>query len=179
MPLIALDPAFTSWQIFFAFFGPLTVGMFAKDVLEPVVLGNSTSLHPVCVLLAIMVFGSVWGVTGMVLAVPMTAVLRIHLAYVDHPLPRYLAARLVGRDEKPVDDDADAAEEGRVAAAEEGRAPPPETPASERARERAPLVDGPSSSVLSPEQPSVELSERPKLDLSRFAPAAAAAGKSE
>ena len=35
------------------------------------------------------------------------------------------------------------------------------------------------TSVMSaPEQPSVELSERPKLDLSRFAPAAAA-GKSE
>ena len=67
MPLIALDPTFSTLQIVLAFAAPLTVGMFAKDVLEPVILGHGTSLHPVCVLLAIMLFGSVWGVTGMVM----------------------------------------------------------------------------------------------------------------
>lgn len=36
MPLIALDPTFTPWQIAFAFLGPLLVGSFAKDVLEPI-----------------------------------------------------------------------------------------------------------------------------------------------
>ena len=179
MPVVLLDPTFSSGAVFLALVLPFGVHAIAGNVFEPLVFGHSMELAPVTILLSLMLWGSVWGVTGMVLAVPMTAVLRIHLAYVDHPLPRYLAARLVGRAEKPVDDDADAAEEGRVAAAEEGRAPPPETPASERARERAPLVDGPSSSALSPEQPSVELSERPKLDLSRFTPAAAAAGKSE
>ena len=97
MPLIALDPTFTTLQIVLAFAGPLTVGMFAKDVLEPVILGHGTSLHPVCVLLAIMLFGSVWGVTGMVMAVPLTAVLRIYLEAVDHPLPRYIAQVLAGR----------------------------------------------------------------------------------
>ena len=49
------------------------------------------------VLLAIMLFGSVWGVTGMVMAVPMTAVLRIHLEAIDHPLPRYAAEVLAGK----------------------------------------------------------------------------------
>ena len=69
------------------------------------------------------------------------------------------------------------AADAAAAAAEEGLAPA--SPAIQPTpSEHAPLVDGPSSSVLSPEQPSVELSERPKLDLSRFAPAAAA-GKSE
>ena len=56
----------------------------SQDILEPLVLGHSTSLHPVAVLLAIMLFGSVWGVTGMVMAVPMTAVLRIHLEAVSY-----------------------------------------------------------------------------------------------
>ena len=37
-----------------------------------------------------------WGVTGMVLAVPMTAVARIYLASVEHPLLRYLASVLAG-----------------------------------------------------------------------------------
>ena len=33
---------------------------------------------------------------GMVLAVPITAVLRIHLSHIYHPLPRWIAALLVG-----------------------------------------------------------------------------------
>ena len=68
MPLVALDPAFSGLQISIAFLGPLLVGMLAKDVLEPLVLGHGTSLHPVSVLLAVLLFGSVWGVTGMVRA---------------------------------------------------------------------------------------------------------------
>ena len=101
MPLVALDPNFSTVQVILAFMAPLAVGMFAKDVLEPVVLGHGTSLHPVSVLLAIMLFGSVWGVTGMVMAVPMTAVLRINLEAIDHPLPRAVADALAGRKSKP------------------------------------------------------------------------------
>ena len=96
MPLVALDPTFAPWQVGVAFLGPLLVGTFAKDVLEPIVLGNSTSLHPIAVLLAIMIFGSVWGVTGMVMAVPLTAVVRLHLAAVDHPMCRALTHTLSG-----------------------------------------------------------------------------------
>ena len=40
--------------------------------------------------------GCRWGVTGMLLAVPITAVLRIHLSLIYHPLPRWIAALLVG-----------------------------------------------------------------------------------
>ena len=40
--------------------------------------------------------GCRWGVTGMLLAVPITAVLRIHLSHIYHPLPRWIAALLVG-----------------------------------------------------------------------------------
>ena len=46
----------------------------------------------------VMVWGSAWGVTGMVLAVPMTAVARIYLAGLDHPLAAKVAMVLSGRD---------------------------------------------------------------------------------
>lgn len=98
MPLVLLDENFGVASILVAFVGPLLVGMVAKDVLEPLLIGKSTSLQPVAVLLAIMLWGSVWGVTGMVLAVPMTAVGRIYLASVEHPLPRYVATVLAGDD---------------------------------------------------------------------------------
>ncbi len=105
MPLIVLDRRFNAGQAAFAFFGPLLVGMVAKDVLEPVLIGKSTSLRPVAVLIAIMLWGSVWGLTGMVLAVPMTAVIRIYLEAIAHPLPRYIASMLSGytpREPEPV-----------------------------------------------------------------------------
>jgi len=100
MPLVALDPQFGPLQVAAAFFGPGLVGVVSKDVLEPLLIGNSTSLQPVALMLAIMVWGSVWGLTGMILAVPMTAVMRIHLAHIEHPLTHYIASALDGSDGK-------------------------------------------------------------------------------
>eukprot|EP00967_Tisochrysis_lutea_P134480 scaffold237589_cov29-Tisochrysis_lutea.AAC.1 len=65
--------------------------------LAPQVFANSTNLEPVMVMLAILLWGSVWGITGMVLAVPITAVIRIYLENIEHPLTRYLALALGGK----------------------------------------------------------------------------------
>ena len=77
---------------------PLLVNIFAKDVLEPCLIGNATRLKPVAVLLAILVYGSVWGTTGMVMAIPLTAVMRIYLSSLEHPLARFVGAALSGED---------------------------------------------------------------------------------
>jgi len=98
MPLVLLDPFFSPVTAGLCFCVPLAVGLFAKDVLEPLVIGHSTSLTPVAVLLSVMVWGSAWGVTGMVLAVPITAVARIYLAGLDHPLAAKIAMVLSGHD---------------------------------------------------------------------------------
>lgn len=97
MPLVLLDAQFGPAAASAAFFGPAAVGMFAKDVLEPSLIGHSTSLTPVAVLLSVMIWGSVWGVTGMVLAVPLTAVIRIYLQGLEHPLAKWCALVLAGR----------------------------------------------------------------------------------
>ncbi len=98
MPLIALDPAFNSVKSTVAFVIPFGVNIFAKDVLEPKILGHATDLSPVAILLAILIYGSVWGITGMVLAIPLTAVLRIYLEHMHHPVPKMLARLLSGRE---------------------------------------------------------------------------------
>jgi len=105
MPLVLLDPSFGPAAAAVAFVGPLVAGLVAKDVLEPLLIGHSTSLQPVAVLLSIMLWGSVWGITGMVLAVPMTAVARIYLAGLNHPLPRYFASVLAGTPAEPAASD--------------------------------------------------------------------------
>jgi len=51
-------------QVALAFFIPALVGSVAKDVLEPLFIGNAASLEPIAVMLAILLWGSAWGITG-------------------------------------------------------------------------------------------------------------------
>ena len=44
MPLIALDPQFSSAETAVSFLVPFGVNIFAKDVLEPKILGHATDL---------------------------------------------------------------------------------------------------------------------------------------
>ena len=96
LPVVCFDPNFSTLDSLLAFVLPASVHMTVGNVLEPVIFGRSMALHPVVVLLALMFWGALWGVTGVVIAVPLTAVARIHLSHIDHPLPRYLASVLVG-----------------------------------------------------------------------------------
>ena len=77
--------------------GSTELGHRIAHVLEPWLIGDATSLQPVALMLAILMWGSIWGVTGMILAVPITAVMRIYLEHLDHPLPKYIAKILAGK----------------------------------------------------------------------------------
>ena len=45
----------------------------------PKVVGKSVDLHPVLVLLALSVFGTLFGIVGMIFAVPITAIIKLFL----------------------------------------------------------------------------------------------------
>ncbi len=66
------------------------------NVIEPKVMGEGLDLHPITVLLGLIFWGLVWGIVGMLLATPITAVLRIVLARIDatRPVAELLAGRL-------------------------------------------------------------------------------------
>ena len=49
------------------------------NIIEPRMMGKSLGLHPVVILLSLLFWGFIWGVPGMFLAVPMTAVLKLIL----------------------------------------------------------------------------------------------------
>ena len=90
MPLVVLDPSFSLLGVALALLLPLAAHGFAGNVLEPILFGHTLKLHPVTVLLSLLLWGTVWGATGMVLAVPITAVLRIRLSHIPHVNPRAL-----------------------------------------------------------------------------------------
>lgn len=83
-PLLGMIPAFIiGWLT-----GSLTQGIIAvvvliivqqidSNIIYPKVVGSSTGLHPLVVLLAVSVFGYYGGIVGMILAVPIAGILQV------------------------------------------------------------------------------------------------------
>lgn len=63
------------------------------NIVEPKLMGEGLDLHPVTILLALSVWGLLWGIVGMFLAAPITAVLRIVMLQFDtlRPIGNLLA----------------------------------------------------------------------------------------
>jgi AI-2 transport protein TqsA len=77
---------------------PGAVQMLIGNVIEPKLMGKGLELHPVTIVLMLAFWGLLWGAIGAILAVPMTAVLRIVLMRFDagKPIGRLLAGELPG-----------------------------------------------------------------------------------
>ena len=95
LPVVIVSPDATTLTIVLALALPGTVQMFIGNVAEPKLLGESLELHPIAILLTLILWGMLWGVVGMILATPMTAVIKILLE--TSPLTRPMAALLEGR----------------------------------------------------------------------------------
>ncbi len=67
------------WTIIGVVAIPGAVQLAIGNVIEPKLLGRGLELHPVSILLALAFWGLLWGYMGMVLAVPITAIIRIIL----------------------------------------------------------------------------------------------------
>ena len=95
LPLILLDPNSSAVVMIGAIVLPGTVQMVVGNILEPKLLGDSLELHPITVLLSLIFWGMLWGVSGMLLAAPITAVLKILFENIEITKP--LADLLAGR----------------------------------------------------------------------------------
>ncbi|WP_457673609.1 AI-2E family transporter [Thiolapillus sp.] len=69
-----------------------TVQMLIGNVLEPRVMGSSLNLSPLVVILALSLWGQIWGITGMFLSVPITVISMIILG--SFPATRPLAVAM-------------------------------------------------------------------------------------
>ncbi|MDD2616853.1 MAG: AI-2E family transporter, partial [Candidatus Cloacimonetes bacterium] len=57
--------------------------MLFGNVLEPKIQGENLNLSPIMVLVSLIFWGWVWGIVGMVLAVPITSAINIILIQID------------------------------------------------------------------------------------------------
>lgn len=95
LPVVLVSPEITPTVAVLAIVLPALVQVSIGNVISPKVMGDSLDLHPVAILLALMVWGALWGVVGMLLATPITAVMRMLFQRMELTQP--VADLLAGR----------------------------------------------------------------------------------
>jgi AI-2 transport protein TqsA len=68
---------------------------FVENVIEPQITGKSLNLSPVVMILSISIWGSIWGITGMILSVPLMVIGMIILAQFPktRPIAIFMSAK--------------------------------------------------------------------------------------
>ncbi|GAB5404601.1 MAG: AI-2E family transporter [Aureliella sp.] len=103
IPFILLNPDGSVWWMISAIVVTMAIQVVSGNVVEPKLMGDSSDLHPVVILLALMFWGMMWGITGMFLATPITAGIKIVLE--GNASTKPVANVLAGRFTASKDDD--------------------------------------------------------------------------
>ncbi len=98
LPIVLMDPTLSPTTSVLAIALPGTMHFVVGNVVEPKVMGESLDLDPVVVLMTLIFWGMIWGFVGLLLATPITAIVKILLERneVTRPVADALAGR-VGR----------------------------------------------------------------------------------
>ncbi len=94
LPVVLVSPDIGTTQAILAIALPGLVQLVIGNIIAPKVMGEAVDLHPVVILLALMFWGALWGIVGMLLATPITSILKILMARFDvtAPLARMVSA---------------------------------------------------------------------------------------
>ena len=60
------------------------------NIIEPKIVGNRLGLNPLVILISLLLWGYLWGIVGMFLSVPLTAVLKIVISNADSKNMRFI-----------------------------------------------------------------------------------------
>ena len=101
LPVILLNPALSVTARICAIVIPAVSQFAIGNIVEPKLMGKSVELDPVVILAALVFWGMLWGLVGALLAVPLTAVLKILLEQIE--ITRPLANILAGRPSRPAE----------------------------------------------------------------------------
>ncbi len=93
--IVALVQAWPHWQLPVEAIAVVSVGLFLDgNILSPRLVGASVGLHPVWLMFALFAFGSLFGFSGMIVAVPVAAALGVVLRFLAR---RYRASAIYMR----------------------------------------------------------------------------------
>jgi AI-2 transport protein TqsA len=96
VPVVLLNPELSITAKILALALPAAFQVLLGSVVQPKIQGTMLELHPVAVLMALIFFGMIWGISGAFLAAPITAVIKIILERIPEtrPLADILAGNL-------------------------------------------------------------------------------------
>ncbi|MCP4710009.1 MAG: AI-2E family transporter [Planctomycetes bacterium] len=77
MPVVLLSPELSPFAKVLAIIIPSIIQFTIGNIIQPKIMGQSLDLHPITILIALVFFGLIWGIVGMFLATPITAVLKV------------------------------------------------------------------------------------------------------
>ena len=90
--IVALVQGWPDWSLMAFTFGIVIVGQFLEGyILSPNLVGASVGLHPVWIMFALLAFGTLFGFTGLMVAVPVAAAAGVLLRFM---LRKYLVSPL-------------------------------------------------------------------------------------
>jgi len=89
LPIVIVDPNLETWQKVGAFVGPGAVQGYVGNALEPMLFGKSLNMTPLSILAALVIWGSLWGLLGAILSVPLLGIQKILLMNANHPMAKY------------------------------------------------------------------------------------------
>lgn len=93
--MLSLTPNMT-WGLFgLIFLLLISVQIIIGNAIEPKLMGDTLGLHPIVILMALVFWGILWGLPGMLLAAPMTSITKIVFERIEVTKP--IAALLGGR----------------------------------------------------------------------------------
>ena len=96
---VALVQFLPDWSMVLVTLGIFLVGQFIEgNILSPKLVGASAGLHPVWVMFALLAFGSLFGFLGLLLAVPVAAIIGVLARFAIH---RYQESPLYLGDDRP------------------------------------------------------------------------------
>jgi AI-2 transport protein TqsA len=98
VPVVLLDTDLAVWAKVLALTLPPTIHGVIANVIQPRFQSRTQGVHPVATMLAMIIFGMLWGAVGAVLAVPLAAVLKIAFERIPggRPFALLLAGQLDG-----------------------------------------------------------------------------------
>jgi len=96
LPVVAVSPEVGPGTAVAAIALPAAIQGVMGNAVEPKLMGDSLDLHPVTILISLIFWGMLWGVVGMLLATPITAVVKIFLQKFEgsRPVAELMAGRL-------------------------------------------------------------------------------------
>lgn len=100
--LYALSTTETMWQPVAVVVLFLTIQTIEGNIITPKVVGSSIQLNPLAAIFALFLGGFIWGVEGLILALPLVAILRIFMVHTDRfrPFGLLMSDDLVEREQE-------------------------------------------------------------------------------